>query len=433
MNNRKYWEERQASNYISGEKEILSFYKELEKAFIQAKREIESLINDFYIRYADNNGVSYAKAQQLLDKQEIGELKEYIKQVYASMGTRDVNVINKSIKARITRYEALEKQIQSILDNLYDIQYKDGGINKLKEVYENSYYNTWYNIDIYNGFHKEFAHVDVRTIEELIKYPFNGTNYSDRLWKQKDHMLTKLKENITTMLVQGKNPKTLSADFAKIFKTKEFEAYRLLHTEGSFIIEQGTLAAYKEDGVEEYQILATLDTKTSDICREQDSKTYKVDDYITGSTAPPFHQFCRTTTVPYYGEDEGERAARDEDGKTYKVPANMSYTQWYDRYITKETEKEYNNLIGLATNNIKITGISEHLIDRAIQRNVLGKDAKDALINPLKIGKIKKKDNGKSQEIIGENARVIINPDTGNIITVWKTSTKLRNKLKGVK
>lgn len=433
MNNRKYWEERQASNYISGEKEILSFYKELEKAFIQAKREIESVINDFYIRYADNNGVSYTKAQKLLEKQEIGELKDYIKQVYASMGTRDVNVINKSIKARITRYEALEKQIQSILDNLYDIQYKDGGINKLKEVYENSYYNTLYNIDIYNGFHKEFAQVNVRDIETLIKYPFNGSNYSDRLWKQKDHMLTKLKENITTMLVQGKNPKTLSTDFAKIFKTKEFEAYRLLHTEGSFIIEQGTLAAYKEDGVEEYQILATLDTKTSDICREQDSKTYKVDDYITGSTAPPFHQFCRTTTVPYYGEDEGERAARDEDGKTYKVPANMSYTQWYDRYITKETEKEYNNLIGLVANNIKITGISEHLIDRAIQRNVLGKDAKDALINPLKVGKIKKKDNGKSQEIIGENARVIINPDTGNIITVWKTSTKLRNKLKGVK
>lgn len=433
MNNRKYWEERQASNYISGEKEILSFYKELEKAFIQAKREIESVINDFYIRYADNNGVSYTKAQKLLEKQEIGELKDYIKQVYASMGTRDVNVINKSIKARITRYEALEKQIQSILDNLYDIQYKDGGINKLKEVYENSYYNTLYNIDIYNGFHKEFAQVNVRDIETLIKYPFNGSNYSDRLWKQKDHMLTKLKENITTMLVQGKNPKTLSTDFVKIFKTKQFEAYRLLHTEGSFIIEQGTLAAYKEDGVEEYQILATLDTKTSDICREQDSKTYKVDDYITGSTAPPFHQFCRTTTVPYYGEDEGERAARDEDGKTYKVPANMSYTQWYDRYITKETEKEYNNLIGLVANNIKVTGISEHLIDRAIQRNVLGKDAKDALINPLKVGKIKKKDNGKSQEIIGENARVIINPDTGNIITVWKTSTKLRNKLKGVK
>lgn len=339
MNNRKYWEERQALNYISGEKEILSFYKELEKSFIQAKREIESVINDFYIRYADNNGVSFTKAQQLLDKQEIGELKDYIKQVYASMGTRDVNVLNKSIKARITRYEALEKQIQAILYNLYDIQYKNSGINKLKEIYKNSYYNTLYNIDVFNGFHTEFSILNIRDIEALIDYPFNGANYSNRLWKQKDHMITKLKENITTMLVQGKNPKTLSNDFAKIFKTKEFEAYRLLHTESSFIIEQGTLAAYKEDGVKEYQILATLDMKTSDICREQDSKVYEIDKYVTGDTAPPFHPFCRTTTVPYYGEDEGTRVARNPlSNKKMEVPASMSYNEWHNKYVKNNPE-----------------------------------------------------------------------------------------------
>ena len=434
MNNQKYWEERQALNYTKNEKDIIEFHKGLKKSFEQSKKDIQRAINEFYVRYADNNGVSFTKAQELLDKEEIGELRDYIAQVYATMGTRDINVVNKSIRARITRYEALQKQIEAILDVLYEVDYKEGGIEKFKEIYKNSYYNTLYNIDVFNGFHTEFSILNIRDIEALIEYPFNGANYSSRLWKQKDHMITKLKENITTMLVQGKNPSTLSNDFSKIFKTKEFEAYRLLHTEGSFIIEQGTLAAYKEDGVEEYQILATLDMKTSDICREQDSKIYKIDKYVTGDTAPPFHPFCRTTTVPYYGEDEGERAARDEEGKTYKVPSNMSYTQWYDRYITKETEKEYNDLVGLlAKNDIKITGISEHLIDRAIQRKVLGKDAKDALINPLKVGKIKKKDNGKSQEIIGENARVIINPDTGNVITVWKTSTKLRNRLKGVK
>lgn len=435
MNNQKYWEERQALNYVDGEKEIISFYKDLEKAFIQAKREIQTVLNDFYIRYADNNGLSYSMAQEELSKSEIGELNNFIQKAYATMGNRDQDVINKSIKARITRYQALEKQLEAILDNLYNIQYKENGGNKLKDVYMNSYNRTWYNIDVYNGFHSEFAQVDVRTMEELIKYPFNGANYSDRLWKQKDHMISKLKENITTMIIQGKNPKTLSREFSKIFDTKEYEAYRLLHTEGSFIIEQGTLAAYKEDGVKEYQILATLDLKTSEICREQDNKIYEIDKAITGTNYPPFHYFCRTTTVPHYGDEEvGKRVARGEEGKTYEVPSNMSYTQWYDRYITKETEKEYNSLIGLYTsNNIKITGVSDHIVDRAIERKVSGKDAKDALLNPLKLGKIKKKDNGNSQELVGENARVIINPDTGNIITVWRTSSKLRNKLKGAK
>ncbi len=339
MSNQKYWEERQALNYSKNEKEIIKFHKELKDTFEKSKKDIQRVINEFYVRYADNNGVSFTKAQELLSKEEIRELKDFINQVYATMGTKDINVINKSIKARVTRYEALQKQLEAIINVLYEIDYKDNGIEKFKEIYQNSYYNTLYNIDIFNGFHSEFSIVDLKDIENLIEYPFNGASYSDRLWKQKDHMILKLKENLTTMLVQGKHPKTLSSDFAKIFKVKEYEAYRLLHTEGSFIIEQGTLAAYKEDGVEEYQILATLDMKTSDICREQDNKIYKIDEYVTGSTAPPFHYFCRTTTVPYYGEYEGTRIARDPvNNKSYNVPANMSYKEWYDKYIKNNEE-----------------------------------------------------------------------------------------------
>lgn len=339
MNNQKYWEERQTLNYTSNEKSVIEFHKELKDSFEKARKEIQKVINSFYVRYADNNGMSFTKAQELLSKEEIGELKDYIAQVYATMGDRDINVINKSLRARVTRYEALQKQIEAIIDVLYEVDYKEGGIEKFKEIYKNSYYNTLYNIDIFNGFHTEFSILDIRDIETLIEYPFNGANYSDRLWKQKDHMITKLKENITTMLVQGKNPKTLSSEFAKMFKTKEYEAYRLLHTESSFIIEQGTLAAYKEDGVEEYQILATLDIKTSEICREQDNKVYKIEEYVTGSTAPPFHHFCRTTTVPYYGEYEGTRKARDPlTNRSYDVPDNMKYKEWYDKYIKNNPE-----------------------------------------------------------------------------------------------
>lgn len=339
MNNQRYWEERQALNYRKNEKSIIAFHKELVSSFEKAKKEIQKVINEFYIKYADNNGMSYSKAQELLPKEEIGELKDYITQVYATMGTKDINVINKSIRARVTRYEALQKQIEAIIDVLYEVDYKESGIEKFKEIYKNSYYNTLYNIDIFNGFHTEFSILDIRDIETLIEYPFNGANYSNRLWKQKDYMISKLKENITTMLVQGRHPKTLSNDFAKIFKTKEYEAYRLLHTESSFIIDQGTFKAYKEDGVEKYQILATLDTKTSEICRGQDSKLYKIEEYVTGSTAPPFHHFCRTTTVPYYGEDEGTRKARDPvTNKSYDVPSSISYNEWYDKYIKDNPE-----------------------------------------------------------------------------------------------
>ena len=333
-NSAAYWGKRQAQTYKVGEKKIDSFYRDLRKVFNQAKEEIEEVIKDFYIRYADNNGLSYTMAQKELSKREIKGLEDFIRHVYATMGTRDREVINKSIKVRVTRYEALQMQIEAILDNLYDYHFKAEGEETLKDVYKSSYERTWYNIDIYNGVHKEFAQVNVRDIEQLIAYPFNGANYSDRLWKQKEHMITKLKENITTMLVQGKHPKDLSKDFAKIFNTKEYEAYRLLHTESSFMIEQGTLRAYKEDGVEQYRILATLDIKTSEICRKQDNEVYDIDKYVTGVTAPPFHPFCRTTTVPYYGESEGTRVARNPlSDKGMEVPASMSYKEWHSKYV----------------------------------------------------------------------------------------------------
>jgi SPP1 gp7 family putative phage head morphogenesis protein len=335
---KSYWEKRQELTYLAGEKKVSAYYRGLQKAFEQAKKEIQSVINDFYMRYAKENKVSFAEAQKQLSRMELGELQEFIDLVSESMGKYNLKLTNMSIKARITRYQALEKQIDAVLQRLYAIEYELKGEDLLKEVYSDSYYRTWYNIDQYYGFHQEFAQVNPRTIDELIKYPFNGANFSSRIWRQKDHMLQVLTEDITTMLVQGKNPQTLVKDFARRFNTKEYEAYRLLHTESSFIIEQGTLAAYKEDGVEKYQILATLDMKTSDICREQDGKVYDVDKATVGVNYPPFHPFCRTTTVPYYEDDDkevGTRVARDpKTGKTYYVPSNMKYKQWYDLYIT---------------------------------------------------------------------------------------------------
>ena len=331
----EYWAKRQELRYLAGEKKINSYYKGLESSFEQAKKEIQSVINDFYIKYAKENKVSFADAQLLLSREEIRGLNEFISRVNESMGEYDLALNNMSIRARITRYQALEKQLDATLQRLYSIDYQIKGEDLLKDVYEDSYYRTWYNSDVYTGFHAEFAQVDPKTIEELIKYPFNGANFSTRLWKQKDHMLQSLTESITTMLIQGKNPSTLAKDFAKKFDTKKYEAYRLLHTEGSFIMEQGTLAAYIEEGVEKYQILATLDNKTSEICQGEDGEVYLISEWSTGVNAPPYHIFCRTTTTPYYEDDleEGTRVARDEStGKRYTVPAGMKYPEWIDKY-----------------------------------------------------------------------------------------------------
>lgn len=341
MSHESYWKKRQEERFLQGEKSIEEYYSRLKKAFEQAQKEIQFVINDFYAQYAKENKISYTEAQKRLSKAQVGKLRDYIAKVNETMGTYNLELSNMSIKARVTRYEALKMQIDAILQYLYAIDYEIEGAKSLMHIYEDNYQQMWYNFDIYNGFHSEFAQINPMDVEQLISYPFNGHNFSQRLWKQKDYLQSKLQESLTTVMVLGTDPARLSKEFAKHFQAREFEAYRLLHTETSFVMEQSTLDSYKESGVEWYQILATLDNKTSEICREQDGKKYKVEDAIVGRNYPPFHMFCRTTTVPDYGEKaEGVRMARDSEGKAVEVPADMTYREWEKKYIKGSQNKE---------------------------------------------------------------------------------------------
>lgn len=88
--------------------------------------------------------------------------------------------------------------------------------------------------------------------------------------------------------------------------------------------------------VEQYQIVATLDSHTSEICQGMDGKVFPMKDFEAGVTAPPFHVYCRSITVPYFEEDfgnMGQRAAKGEDGKTYHVPADMTYKEWQKSFV----------------------------------------------------------------------------------------------------
>lgn len=92
----------------------------------------------------------------------------------------------------------------------------------------------------------------------------------------------------------------------------------------------------------------------------------------------------------------------------------------------------FNSITGTKTaNDITVTTVSRHFGQRAIQRKLEVESIKEALTNPLKIGKIQiDKDGRKSQRFIGEGATVNINPDTGELITSWKTGNDKKKEAK---
>jgi RHS repeat-associated protein len=78
----------------------------------------------------------------------------------------------------------------------------------------------------------------------------------------------------------------------------------------------------------------------------------------------------------------------------------------------------------------KVVSVSEEFVSRAIERGVKPAAIMDALRNPLKVGEIVTDALGRpSQQFIGRQATVVRNPETGNLVNLWRTSTKRVQKL----
>ena len=90
--------------------------------------------------------------------------------------------------------------------------------------------------------------------------------------------------------------------------------------------------------------------------------------------------------------------------------------------VTKIANK-YNNsdIVGSIVNGIKITEIGEHIISRTYARDVSLENVQNTLKNPIKYGKIRE---NKTQQIKGENCTVVINTETGKLVTVYPKKTK---------
>ena len=89
--------------------------------------------------------------------------------------------------------------------------------------------------------------------------------------------------------------------------------------------------------------------------------------------------------------------------------------------ITKIANKYNNDIVGININGVEIKKVGEHIISRTYARNVSFEDVQDTLKNPIKYGKIR---TDKTQQIRGENCTVVINTETGKLVTVYPKKTK---------
>ena len=176
----------------------------------------------------------------------------------------------------------------------------------------------------------DFSLIPKRTIERVIKSPFHGKNYSQRVWDNTAETAAKAQKIIVEGLIKGSSYPHMAQELARVTNNTYYNAYRLVQTETTHFTEMGRFDAYKDIGIEKYTYYATLGSKTCDVCAALDGKTFNIDEGIEGKNKPPIHPHCMCYTV--IGDVKlTSRLARDpETGKNYKVRGDMTYNEWYE-------------------------------------------------------------------------------------------------------
>lgn len=342
MTNAEYWKQRFTQLEAAQNRKGATAYLEMEKQYKAAQNELEAQIARWYQRFADSNGISLAQAKQWLKGQDLAEfkwdVKEYIKygKENAINGAWMQELENASSKFHISRLEALQIQTQNSLETMFAQQM--GTMKKaLSDVYASGYYHTAYAVQQGFGLGWDIAGLDQAQIEKVLSKPWavDGYNFSTRIWNSKTKLIGEVHNELSKNLLTGADPQKAIDSLAKKMGTSKSNAGRLVMTEQAYFSSAAQKDCFNDLDVEEYEIMATLDSHTSDICRSLDGKVFKMSDYKPGVTAPPFHVYCRSTTAPHFKDnfDAGERAARGADGKTYYVPDDVTYSEWKKAFV----------------------------------------------------------------------------------------------------
>lgn len=353
MKNSDYWKDRFQQMEDARHESSVEKIAEIEEQIDKAQHEIEEKINAWYQRFATNNNISLVEAQKQLNSKELKELKwdvnEYIKygkeNAVNQRWMRELE--NASARVHISRLEQIKLHTQQYAEVAFK-NYNDILDNHIRDLYKQDYYHTAYEIQKGIGVGYSFAGVNEDKLEKVISKPWasDGANFSDRIWTNKSKLISQLHTSLTQMCITGEGPDRAIKEIAKAMGSSKYQAGRLVMTESAYFGSQAQKDCFKELDVEKYEIVATLDSHTSAICKEMDGKVFKMSEYEAGVTAPPFHVNCRSCTCPRFDDEfaGGKRAARGGDGKTYYVPADMTYKEWKRAFNNQAAAKAiYNN------------------------------------------------------------------------------------------
>lgn len=362
--------------YMAGAEETAD---EISKLYLKAARYLSLELDQIFERFRKKHNLSEVEARRLLnqmhDRTSLDELKRLLRDGTGDQKELLAELESAAYQARMERLQQLQNQIDLAMQQVYK-QEKIRNTSWYLDFANEAYYRSIFDIQQQTGLAFGFSLISTDDIDRVINSRWSGENYSSRIWKNTNALARTVKEELLLSLVTGRTDRDTAEIISGKFAAGASVARRLVRTESNFLAGEMSAISYQECGIEYYIYLATLDLKT---CREDcaplDGKRFKVSEREPGKNYHPMHPWCRCTEIADISAEDlarMERAARDPvTGKTMKVPANMTYQQWYETYVQGRPEAELNEK--------KIKNRPSDRTQHELYRKVLGDDAPEKL------------------------------------------------------
>ena len=337
MKSKAYWVKRavEVETYLQSQAD--SVKDGVIKAYERAIRNINGDIERTFKAYISTD-IPEKEARRLMSIADSDKQYEELLELYDETDDETVkkeilNRINaQAYGARISRLEGLKRNVY-----IYFRHVANEAIKEQKKLYDNAVKTAYYTniFDTAQGLNCgiDFPLVPQKAVNMVLREPWHGHNYSDRVWIHNDRFIQAVGQTIEDGIISGHSVSRMTDKLIDYVKDTapggiRTSAETLVRSETAHFMNQGQKMAYEEIGIKQYRFVAALSELTCDRCGSLDGSVFDTDKAVEGENFPPIHPRCHCVTV-MADVNLSTRIARDPlTGENYKVDGSMTFDEW---------------------------------------------------------------------------------------------------------
>ncbi|NJP37916.1 minor capsid protein [Alkalicoccus luteus] len=293
---RDYWAQRERDHSLNMRRDESEIATRMQATLLDAADEIDREITTIQTKYARSEGLTINEARRRIDREDIRRYERkaarYVRdRNFSEKANREMRLYNATM-----RTSRLELQLMYIHLELSNAT----GANE-QEVIQRMYEIARSEVKRQSGILGATVRINTDEIRTLVMTEFKGDYFSNRIWTNKNELVSSLERQLRRHVTQGKGSRELARQMRREIGNSIANTERIMRTESARVQLQTTEKAYNNAGVESYEIVTEADA--CEECQSMEGQTYEISRFAVGVNTPPFHPNCRCATMPIVPEE----------------------------------------------------------------------------------------------------------------------------------